>query len=107
VTPYPGASALEVEEEVTDVIEEAAQRLGQLERLESRSERGLSTLTVRIQDQYDKTTLPQVWDELRRKVVDVQANLPRVPALRSWSTTSETSTASSSRSSVTSTITRS
>ena len=36
----------------------------------------MSTVTVRIKDQYDKSSLPQVWDELRRKVGDVQAQLP-------------------------------
>lgn len=76
ITPYPGASAAEVEEEVTDEIEVAAQQLGQLKRIESRSERGLSTVTVTIEDRYDKATLPQVWDELRRKVGDAQRNLP-------------------------------
>jgi len=44
--------------------------------VESKSERGLSTLTVTIKDNYDKTTLPQVWDELRRKVGDAQRELP-------------------------------
>ena len=76
ITPYPGASAYEVEEEVTDELEEAAQKLGQLKELESRSTRDLSTLTVSIKDQYDKTTLPQVWDELRRKIGDAQSSLP-------------------------------
>lgn len=76
VTPYPGASAAEVAAEVSDEIEIAAQQLGQLKEVESKSDRGLSTVTVRIQDRYDKTTLPQVWDELRRKVGDAQANLP-------------------------------
>jgi multidrug efflux pump subunit AcrB len=76
ITPYPGANAAEVEEEVTDEIEAAAQQLGQLRELESRSERGLSTVTVTIQDRYDKAGLPQVWDELRRKVGDVQHALP-------------------------------
>ncbi|MEX0330818.1 MAG: efflux RND transporter permease subunit [Puniceicoccaceae bacterium] len=76
ITPYPGASAKEVEEEVTDEIEQAVQKLGQLDRIESRSERGLSTVTVVIQDKYDKNTLPQVWDEVRRKVGDAQKNLP-------------------------------
>jgi multidrug efflux pump subunit AcrB len=76
VTPYPGASAYEVEEEVSDLIEESAQKLGQLKELESRSIRGLSTVTVTIQDEYDKATLPQVWDELRRKVNDAQGSLP-------------------------------
>ncbi len=76
VTPYPGASAFEVEEEVSDAIEDAAQKLGQLKELESRSARGLSTVTVTIRDKYDKDSLPQVWDELRRKVGDAQSGLP-------------------------------
>lgn len=76
ITPYAGASAVEVEEEVTDEIEQAVQKLGQLDKIESRSERGLSTVTATIQDKYDKTSLPQVWDELRRKVNDVQKYLP-------------------------------
>ena len=76
VTPYPGASAFEVEKEVTDRIEKAAQELGQVDKLESKSDRNLSTVTVTVKDNYDKTTLPQVWDELRRKIHDVQGHLP-------------------------------
>jgi multidrug efflux pump subunit AcrB len=76
ITPYPGASAAEVEEEVTDLIERAAQELGQLDYVESRSSRGLSIVKVFIKDKYDKDTLPQVWDELRRKIGDNQRNLP-------------------------------
>ncbi|HSH09739.1 MAG TPA: efflux RND transporter permease subunit, partial [Oceanipulchritudo sp.] len=76
ITPYPGATAEEVEQEVSDRIEQAVQKMGQLDKIESRSERGLSTLTVTIQNSYDKTSLPQVWDELRRKVGDVQNQLP-------------------------------
>jgi len=76
LTPYPGASAREVEEEVSDKIETAVQQLGQLKEVESRSVRGFSTVTVRIKDQYDKNALPQVWDELRRKVGDTQRKLP-------------------------------
>jgi len=76
VTPYPGASATEVEQEVTDTIEIAAQSLGQLRQLESKSDRGLSTVTVSIKKKYDRSSLPQVWDELRRKIGDAQAELP-------------------------------
>jgi multidrug efflux pump subunit AcrB len=76
VTPYPGASAQQVEKEVSDVIERAVQQLEQLDRVVSRSERGRSTVTVTIKDQYDRHTLPQVWDELRRKVSDSQRHLP-------------------------------
>ncbi len=76
VTAYQGASAHEVEEEVTDRLELAIQQMGQLKKVTSRSVPGLSTITVEIQNNYDKTTLPQVWDELRRKVNDTQGALP-------------------------------
>jgi multidrug efflux pump subunit AcrB len=76
VTPYPGASAAEVEEEVSDVIERAVQQLGQLKRVQSTSTRGMSSIKATIKDQYDVNTLPQVWDELRRKVNDYQSRLP-------------------------------
>jgi len=76
LTPYPGASAAEVEEEVTDVVEKAAQELGQLKRVESRSSRGLSYVKVVIKEQFDRNDLPQIWDELRRKVNDRQTDLP-------------------------------
>jgi multidrug efflux pump subunit AcrB len=75
-TPYPGASAAEVEEEVTNVLEKAIQQMGQLFWVESESTRGVSSIKLRIKDKYDRSTLPQVWDELRRKVSDYQAKLP-------------------------------
>ena len=78
ITSYPGATAAEVEEEVTDRLEKSIQKMGQLKFLESKSDRGLSTLTVTIKDKYHKTTLPQVWDELRRNVGDVQREFPPV-----------------------------
>jgi multidrug efflux pump subunit AcrB len=80
VTPYPGASAEEVAQEVSNPIEIACQRLAQLDRVESESSRGRSVVSVFIKDQYNKETMPQVWDELRRKVADVQSQLP--PAVR-------------------------
>ena len=76
ITPFPGASAKEVEFEVTEKIEKAVQELGQLKRVESYSERGLSRVKVVIKDEYDLDRLPQVWDELRRKVNDYQKELP-------------------------------
>jgi len=76
VTPYPGASAAEVEEEVTNLMELAAQELAQVWWVESKSQRNLSSVKVRFKDKYDKTRLPQVLDELRRKVSDYQVQLP-------------------------------
>ena len=80
VTPYPGASAEEVAQEVTNPIEIACQQLGQLDFVESESSRGRSVVIVNIKDRYDRHRIPQVWDELRRKIADVQPQLP--PAVR-------------------------
>ena len=80
ITPYPGASAEEVAREVTNPIESACQQLGQLKRVESESSRGRSVVSAVIQDRFQKATIPQVWDELRRKIDDVQSKLP--PSVR-------------------------
>lgn len=76
ITKYPGATPLEVEQEVTELIETAAQQLSQIKYVTSVSTAGLSDVTVTIKDQYDKHSLPQVWDELRRKVNDIQGRFP-------------------------------
>ncbi len=76
LTYYPGALPTEVEEEVTDVIETAVQQMPQLKKVTSLSRAGQSIVIVKMRDKYDKHTLPQIWDELRRKVSDVQSSLP-------------------------------
>jgi multidrug efflux pump subunit AcrB len=76
VTLYPGASAAEVQSEVTDVLETAIQQLPQLWRITSRSMDGLSIITPEIRQSYTASQMPQVWDELRRKVGDAQSSLP-------------------------------
>ena len=87
-TPYPGASAQEVEEEVTDRIELAVQQLGQLKEIrESTSYRGLSVVKARIKDRYDKFAIPQVWDELRRKVNSKRWKR-KLPTASSWPSSS-------------------
>ncbi len=76
VTPYPGASAEEVELEVTDRLERAIQELPQLAELYSISRAGLSIIKVDIKPEYTSRRLPQVWDEMRSKIDDVKPLLP-------------------------------
>jgi multidrug efflux pump subunit AcrB len=75
-TTYPGASPREVEEEVTALIESAAQKLGQTDKVRSLSKEGVSIVYVDIRDTYTAKDLPQIWDELRRKISDIQSSLP-------------------------------
>jgi len=75
-TYYPGASAKQVELEVTEPIETAIQQLKQLKEVRSISRAGISIIFAETQETYDKHNLPQVWDELRRKVGSVTGQLP-------------------------------
>ncbi len=63
MTPYPGASAGEVEQEVTDVLEEAIQLLGELDEVKSISQQGLSVIYAEIKDQYSGEELQQALKE--------------------------------------------
>lgn len=76
ITPYGGASALEVEQEVTDRIEEALQELPYLEVITSRSVPGRSEVLVEVIETYDDGDLPQIWDELRRRVQEAAFRMP-------------------------------
>lgn len=76
VTLYPGATAHEVETEVTDKIEEEIQKMSQIDNITSISRSGFSLIYVEIRGEYTAAELPQIWDELRRKVNDIHPKLP-------------------------------
>lgn len=75
-TSYPGASPMEVQQQVTDILEEAIQSLGELYYLKSDNRAGLSKITVYVKKEIRAADMQQLWDKLRRKVNDVQSKLP-------------------------------
>lgn len=75
-TTYPGASPLEVQQQVTDVLEEAIQSLGELYYLKTENRAGLSKITVYVKKEIRADAMQQLWDKLRRKVGDAQSKLP-------------------------------
>ena len=76
VTQYPGATADEVELEVTDRIEKAIQELPELKHLYSFSRPGLSIIKVDIKEKYWSDKLPQIWDTMRKKIRDITPMFP-------------------------------
>ncbi|MBN3807707.1 efflux RND transporter permease subunit [Paraburkholderia sp. Ac-20347] len=76
VTLYPGASAKQVESEVTDRIESAVQQLEQVDFIRSRSMAGYSEVRIQIRDQYMSNQLQQIWEQLRRQISDLTPRLP-------------------------------
>jgi multidrug efflux pump subunit AcrB len=76
MTTYPGASPQEVEQEVTDRIEQAIQEMPELKNVSSMSRAGQSLIRVDIRDEIRTPQMPQVWDTLRRKIRDIETRLP-------------------------------
>ncbi|MFN3613807.1 MAG: efflux RND transporter permease subunit [Rubrimonas sp.] len=75
-TAYPGATAEEVEREITEPLESAVQQMTQLKRVVSKSMPGMSQIEVEMEDIYGPNDIPQIWDELRRRIGDAQGSLP-------------------------------
>ena len=108
ITPYPGATAYEVEEEVTDEIETGGPASSASSTRSSPSRiRGLSTVTVSIKNKYDQAPCRRSGTSCAARSATRRATCLPGPARRSSSTTTATCTASSSPSTATSTRTRS
>ena len=76
VCSYPGATPLEVEQLVTEPIEREVQSMRLVHKITSESYYGLSKVLVELDPATRASEIPQLWDELRRKVLNIQPRLP-------------------------------
>lgn len=72
LTTYPGASAHQVELEVTDPLEKAIRRMGNVDFVESYSYNDYSLIQVELKSTVKDDDVEQLWDQLRRRVGDAQ-----------------------------------
>ncbi|MFC0561026.1 efflux RND transporter permease subunit [Halalkalibacter alkalisediminis] len=72
-TVYPGASAEQVEQNVTNQIEEQLKPLNEIASLTSVSSPGISLITVELED---GVSSDQLWNEVRQRVTDASAGFP-------------------------------
>ncbi len=78
IVPYPGASPLEVAEEVSEVLEREIMQMQEVDSIESVSSAGMAELLVEIKYAFSpsKSDLELIWTKLRNKVSDAQQSLP-------------------------------
>lgn len=78
ITRYPGATPIEVANEITEPLETAIQQLQEVEEITSTSSAGLSRIQVDIKYRFSpsKQALQGIWSKLRNKVKDAQSSLP-------------------------------
>ncbi|MFR4132285.1 MAG: efflux RND transporter permease subunit [Parabacteroides distasonis] len=76
VTQYPGATPQEVEKLVTEPIEREIQAMSDVFQIKSESYFGMSKISIELQPTLSPDYMPVKWDELRRKVANIQLRLP-------------------------------
>ncbi len=76
MTQYPGADPLEVEKLVTEPIEREIQSMSDVFQIKSESYFGMSKITIELDPTIPPENMPVKWDELRRKVSNIQPKLP-------------------------------
>ena len=76
VTQYPGATPQEVEKLITEPIEREIQSMSDVFQIKSESYFGMSKISIELQPTLTPDYMPVKWDELRRKVANIQPRLP-------------------------------
>ncbi|MBE4618863.1 efflux RND transporter permease subunit [Vibrio navarrensis] len=76
IATYPGATSKEVEEELTYPLEKEIRQLPYIDHITSTSSNGMSQIMVSMKTDYGPDELPQIWDEMRRKINDLKPTLP-------------------------------
>lgn len=76
VCSYPGATPEEVEQLVTEPIEREIQSMRLIRKITSESYYGISKIIVELDPAAPAAEIPQLWDELRRKILNVRPQLP-------------------------------
>lgn len=77
ITRYPGAAPLEVEQLITEPIEREIQSMRRVYKIKSESYYGMSKINIELNPATPPEEMPQMWDELRRKVLNIQPQLPQ------------------------------
>ena len=77
VATYPGASAHQVEMELTDPIEKSIRQMPGIDHIESSSYADMTIITVELHPTVKDDELEQQWDLLRRKVENIKPSLPK------------------------------
>ena len=75
-TSWPGASAVEVEQQITDKLEKKLQEVPHLGHTNSYSRPGESMIFIIIKDDTFSEDIPQIWYQVRKKIGDIRHTLP-------------------------------
>ncbi|MEM6588635.1 MAG: efflux RND transporter permease subunit [Pseudomonadota bacterium] len=70
-TLYPGADAMQVSREISEPLESAIQKMGEVDQMTSVNQPGFSQIKVDVKDTYGGDELPDIWTKMRDRINDV------------------------------------
>jgi len=76
-TYWPGATAQQVAEQVTDKLERTLQEVPYADKIRSYSKPGESQIIFQIKDSSKPSDVPNVWYSVRKKIGDIRYTLPQ------------------------------
>ena len=74
---WPGATAQQVAEQVTDKIERTLQEVPNVDRIRSYSKPGEMLIVFQVKDSTKPDEVQHIWYTVRKKIADMRATLPR------------------------------
>ena len=73
---WPGATAQQVAEQVTDKLEKTLQEVPYADKIRSYSKPGEALIIFQVRDSSPPKEMPQIWYTVRKKIGDIRATLP-------------------------------
>jgi multidrug efflux pump len=74
---WPGATAMQMSEQVADPLEKTLQEVPYMYRIRSYSKPGETTIFVEVRDSTPPHEVPNLWYSVRKKTGDMRAQLPQ------------------------------
>ncbi|MBX3606397.1 MAG: efflux RND transporter permease subunit [Piscinibacter sp.] len=74
---WPGSSAQQMAEQVTDKLEKKLQEIAEIDTTQSWSKPGLTQIKVNLREATAPGDVPQVWYQVRKKLDDIAYTLPQ------------------------------
>ncbi|HEY9063537.1 MAG TPA: efflux RND transporter permease subunit [Burkholderiaceae bacterium] len=74
---WPGSSAQQMAEQVTDKLEKKLQEIAEIDYTSSYAKPGSTQIKVNLREATSPAAVPQVWYQVRKKLGDIQHTLPQ------------------------------
>src|SRR5690242_9259577 len=74
---WPGSSAQQMADQVTDKLEKKLQEVAEIDYTTSYAKPGVTQITIALRDDTPAEKVPDIWYQIRKKLGDIQHTMPQ------------------------------